>query len=125
MIAGNNHNVHSELENDQEFLQLADLIDMQEQLENAIENLDEINFDSIQFCSMLQTPDQALPFMAYKIFTKYDILKKFHIDLETFYTFTKEISHGYFKENPFHSVAHIVDSIQAMHYFLNVGNLES
>lgn len=63
--------------------------------------------------------------MVYKIFTKYDILKKYHIELETCYNFSKEISLGYFKENPYHNVTHIVDSIQAMHYLLTVGSLET
>lgn len=33
------------------------------------------------------------------------------------------MSLGYFKENPFHDIHHIIDSTQAMHYFFTVGNL--
>lgn len=104
-----------------DFLHLAELIDSLDQLEQTIENLDEISFDSFAFCGVLV--EKSLPFMVYKIFTKYDLLKKYNIELETCYNFSKEISQGYFKENPYHNCTHIVDSVQAMHYLLTVGNL--
>lgn len=34
------------------------------------------------------------------------------------------MSHGYFKENPFHSVIHILDSLQGLHFMLKVGNIK-
>lgn len=34
------------------------------------------------------------------------------------------MARGYFKENPFHNQMHIIDSMQAMHYLLTVGNLQ-
>lgn len=41
------------------------------------------------------------------------------------YNFMKEINLGYFKENPYHNATHIIDSLQAMHYFMSVGNLQA
>ena len=63
--------------------------------------------------------------MVYQVFKKNDLCAKFHISTECLYNFSKEISLGYFKENPFHNVQHIIDSLQAMHYFFENGNLNS
>ena len=31
---------------------------------------------------------------------------------------------GYFKENPYHNVVHILDSLQGLHYMLKIGNMK-
>merc|ERR1712151_1155983 len=37
---------------------------------------------------------------------------------------TREMSQGYFKENPFHNVVHILDSLQGLHFMLKAGNIK-
>ena len=81
---------------------MADLQDFgQDQLDQALENFDEIQFDCFSFCSVMM--DASLPFMVSQLFQNYDLLSKFHIPTEVLYNFSKDISQGYFKENPYHN----------------------
>jgi hypothetical protein len=34
------------------------------------------------------------------------------------------MANGYFQDNPYHNQAHIVDSLQGMHYLMNTANLK-
>ena len=74
-----------------------------------MELFDEIQFDSFNFTGVLN--EAALPFVVHNIFQKQDLYSKFHISVSTLYNFTKEIAQGYFKENPYHNVTHIIDSL--------------
>lgn len=74
-----------------------------------MENFDEIAFDSFGLEGILA--ELSLPFMTNKIFQKYDFLSTFYITAETLFNFSKEITHGYFKENKYHNAVHIVDSL--------------
>jgi hypothetical protein len=49
--------------------------------------------------------------MTYKIFKAYNFYEAFHIDLEKSINFSREIQNGYFSDNPYHNITHIVDSI--------------
>lgn len=87
-----------------------------EHLEMATEKFELVSFDAFSFEQILS--DNALQFVSYKIFQHFGLFKHYHIKLEYMVNFTKEIQAGYFKENPFHSVTHIVDSLQALYYFM-------
>lgn len=107
---GSNHQLLNCDEADQEFIMLAEYIDLgQDQLDQVLENFDDIAFDSLGLEAILG--ELSLPFMANKIFQKYDFLDIFHIPAETLFSFAKEITHGYFKENAYHNSVHIVDSL--------------
>ena len=110
---------------DQEFLQMADHNDMgvQDSLDQLLENFDDVAFDSFQIEQILS--ELSLPFIINKIFHRYDFLESFYISNETLFNFSKEITHGYFKENKYHNATHIIDSLQAMHYLMYTGNLQS
>jgi len=69
--------------------------------------------------------DAALPYIVHNIFLKNELYSKFHISVGTLFNFSKEIAQGYFKENAYHNVTHIIDSLQAMHYLMTVGNLQN
>jgi len=38
--------------------------------------------------------------------------------------FTREIQAGYFKDNPYHNVIHVLDSMQGLHFMLKAGNVK-
>ena len=110
MKGGGNHQLLNCDEADQEFIMLAEYMDLwQDQLDQDLENFVEIAFDSFRLEGILNA--LSIPFMANKIFQKYDFLDTFYIPAETLFSFSKEITHGYFKENKYHNVVHIVDSL--------------
>ena len=101
---------NSEFDVDIEFLTLADLLEIGiDHLEQAVENLEEINFDVFNFSSIMT--EHSFSFMIHKIFQKYEFYKIYNISQETLYNFSKEIGLGYFKENPYHNQLHIIDSL--------------
>ena len=68
--------------------------------------------------------DNSLQFMVYKLFQFHNLQKYANIKLDTLVNFTREMALGYFKENPFHNVVHILDSLQGLHYMLKTGNMK-
>lgn len=110
---------------DQEFLTISDLLDLGPDLfETAMENFEDISFDVFAFCQIFTGNDKSMAFMVHKLFQKYDLYRKFHINCETLHNFSHEMSQGYFRENKYHNQEHIIDSLQAMHYLLTVGDLK-
>lgn len=69
-----------EVDSDDEFLNLTDLIDMDKTyLDSAVEKFDEIAFDSFTYCQILST--HSLHYICYKIFKMYNFFEQFHIPL--------------------------------------------
>lgn len=54
----------------------------------------------------------------------YNIFNAFHFTPDRLLNFTTEIANGYFSDNAYHNQVHIIDSLQAMHYLMNVANLK-
>ena len=79
-------------------------------------------FDPFHFEQILS--ENSLQFLFYKIIQQNSLLKQYNITLESLSSFVREISQGYFKENPFHNQVHIVDSLQGLHYLLKIGNVK-
>jgi hypothetical protein len=77
--------------------------------EQATQELDNIGFDSFNFESMLN--ENALQLLSFKIFKQQNFFDQYHIPLENLVNFSGELQMGYFKENPYHCVTHILDSI--------------
>ena len=68
----------SEFDIDIEFLTLADLLEIGiDHLEQAVENLEEINFDVFNFSSIMT--DNSFSYMIHKIFQKYEFTKIYNI----------------------------------------------
>mmetsp|Transcript_7813 Transcript_7813/g.7278 ORF Transcript_7813/g.7278 Transcript_7813/m.7278 type:complete len:245 (+) Transcript_7813:1383-2117(+) len=110
-------------ENEREFLEMTELIDMDRTLfENAMEKFDETGFDSLTFCQILT--GNSLQYISFKLFDIYFFFPSFHIHMEKLANLARELQNGYFGDNPYHNVTHIVDSMQAMHYLISVGNLK-
>ena len=93
-----------------------------EHLEMATEKLDMTTFDVFHFEQILT--DNSMNYMVYKILQQHQLFGFARIKLENFIAFVREISQGYFKENQFHNSAHILDSLQGLHFMLKVGNIK-
>ena len=63
--------------------------------------------------------------MIYQIFQRNDLMNIFHIPMQVLYNFSREMAAGYFNENKYHNAMHICDTMQAMHYFIERGDLKS
>jgi hypothetical protein len=108
---------------DQEFLVMVDLVDMEiEHLEMALDRIDMTSFDAFHFDQILN--ESSLQFLVYKIFQFHNLFKFANVNLESLVCFTREMSQGYFKENPFHNVVHILDSLQGLHFMIKSGNIK-
>lgn len=102
---------------------MVDLVDMDiEHLEMSLERVDQSNFDAFHFDQILN--DNSLQFLVYKIFQFHNLNKFANIKVENLVCFTREMALGYFKENPYHNVVHILDSLQGLHFMLKVGNIK-
>jgi hypothetical protein len=71
-------------------------------LDQAVENFDTIQFDVFNYCQYLQEK-LSLPFMVHKIFNTYEFFSTYDIEQQICFNFSKEMTEGYFKENPYHS----------------------
>lgn len=79
-------------------------------------------FDAFTFESLLT--DNALGYITYKLFRHYQFFDSYHLSIETLLNFMKEAQLAYFKENPYHNVVHVIDSMQGLHFMLTQGNLK-
>lgn len=79
-------------------------------------------FDSFTFDSLLT--ENSLAYLTFKLFKQYNFLDSYFIDVEVLLNFTREVQTAYFKENPYHNVLHVIDSLQGLHFMLTHGNLK-
>lgn len=85
------------------------------------EQWEEISFNVTEYCVHMQ--HNGLPYMFYKICKYHDFYCKYHFSLETCYNLCLELNKGYPMENSYHNYYHIIDSLQAMHYFMSICGL--
>ena len=93
-----------------------------ELLETQDELIEQTNFDPFNFDSMLS--DNSLVYLTFKLFKQYNFFNLYHIELETMINFVREVQLAYFKENHYHNVIHILDSMQGIHFMLTHGNIK-
>lgn len=89
---------------------------------NALEKFDESQFDPFAFTQIVG--DTSFQYLMYKILSMYGIMAPFNIPLKKLCKFSEEMQKGYSEENEFHCPAHIVDTLQAMHYMYSTANLK-
>ena len=54
-----------------------------------------------------------------------DIFETYHVELETLFNFTNEISQGYPKDvQKYHTLYHVIDSMQGLQYVLTNGDVK-
>lgn len=66
---------------------------------------------------------KSLQFLTFKLFSLYNLIIPYQISLKKLVDFSSTIQKGYFVENPYHNTAHIVDTMQAMHYLYFTANI--
>lgn len=116
--------MNSAYDQDYEFLGFGDQSEIgQEQLDLAMEHFEFVTFDVFNYGSVMG--NEAFGYVVFKIFQKQDFFRKYDIEIETAYRFSHEIVQGYFKENTYHNQNHIIDSLQAMHYIMEVRSLKT
>ena len=100
-----------------------ELVDLQEFefYESANQNLEFVHFDPFMFESILD--GNALEYITFKIFKTHNFFESYHVSLEYVVNFSGELKLGYFKENPYHNTAHIIDSMQGLNYLMLNGDV--
>ena len=69
------------------------------------------------------TTGRPLFFVAYSLFIRHDLIKKFGIDDSKLRRFLSIIESGYDNKNPYHNSTHAADVVQTLNYFLSKGGL--
>ena len=93
---------YQETDEDKEFLDMIDLVEVERTfLDNSLEKLEELSFDSFNFCQVL--PGHGIQYMMFKICQMYNLFDTFHFPLEKLVNFSTEIANGYFMDNPYHN----------------------
>lgn len=93
-----------------------------ELLEQWDENIESSTFDAFTFDNLLN--ENSLAYLTFKLFKQYNYLQSYHVELETMINFIREVQLAYFKENPYHNIIHVIDSMQGLHFMLSQGNLK-
>lgn len=93
-----------------------------ELLDQWDENIELTTFDAFTFDNLLN--ENSLAYLTFKLFKQYNFLQVYHVELETLINFIREVQLAYFKENPYHNIIHIIDSVQGLHFMLTSGNLK-
>ena len=93
------------------------------EMQEAFEGVDEWNWDMNKFVAV--SGDYCFPFMALKLFLKYDIYKSYNdFNMDKWMNFTLELYLGYTINNPYHRHEHIIDTVHATHYFYEKAGLK-
>ena len=90
--------------------------------ENVLKKFDETQFDSFEFSQIMG--EKSFQFLMYEIFSIYNIMTPFNIPIRKLCDFAGKMQRGYSEENEYHCPAHIVDTLQAMHYLYYTANLK-
>jgi hypothetical protein len=102
------------------------LMDLQEfdkeLLEQQDESMELATFDSFTFESLLT--ENALPYLTYRVFQQYNFFETYFIEIEVLINFVREVHQAYFKDNPYHNIVHIIDSMQGLYFMLTHGNFK-
>ena len=67
--------------------------------------------------------ENALQYLTFKIFHQLNFFETYKIPMENLVNFTGELTLGYFKDNPYHNVTHILDSMQGLYFLVRNGEL--
>ena len=107
---------------EQKFMTLIDQTELTSELyEQAIKDMDSPNFDAFNLEGVIH--ENSLQFMTFKIFKQLNFFDLYHIPLENVVIMAGELPMGYFKDNPYHCVTHIIDSMQGMSFLMTNGEV--
>ncbi|XP_070570258.1 dual specificity calcium/calmodulin-dependent 3',5'-cyclic nucleotide phosphodiesterase 1A-like isoform X5 [Ptychodera flava] len=87
------------------------------QVINLFKNVDDWSFSV--FALNDASENHALKYMAYELFTRYDLISKFKIPVTNLNAFLDVMEAGYSKyKNPYHNLIHAADVTQTIHHVL-------
>jgi hypothetical protein len=120
MMMGQSIAMQPEIEYDHEFFSMANATDiLPDQLASAMENFEEVGFDSFNYCQ--QMGDCSMPYMVHLLFQRHDFYNRFFVSMHTCFNFSSKISSGYWKvqrQNFFQSVSVSAHSSGHLHQLL-------
>lgn len=95
-----------------------------DQIYETLDKVDEWSWDLIKYSQASE--DLCFPILCLKIFLKYDIYRKFEdMNLDKWLNYLTALYTGYQFSNPYHNKDHILDTVQATHYFYKTAGLEN
>ena len=83
--------------------------------EEAFQTLDKWQFDAFSFIQI--TKEFGFTYFTMRLIGKYMTFKSVNVDSNTYCRMLQKLSYGY-NSKQFYSEVHIIDSLQAAHYFL-------
>ncbi len=91
--------------------------------ESGLEKVGQWTFDAITYHQMLS--EQGFIILCLKIISAHVSVKQFGVAIPTLIEFIKEIYGSTQREpHPLHNATHVIDALQALHFFLGVGNIK-
>ncbi len=95
-----------------------------EQLEESIQGIDEWTWDLNRYYNLAGS--HAFAFLGLRLFIGYDVMRACEdLSIDHWYNFLTKLSYGYAYKNHYHKEEHIIDTVQASHYFFTSGGLGS
>nr|XP_006819270.1 PREDICTED: calcium/calmodulin-dependent 3',5'-cyclic nucleotide phosphodiesterase 1C-like [Saccoglossus kowalevskii] len=84
---------------------------------NLFKNVDDWSFNV--FALNDASDNHAMKYMAYELFTRYDLISKFKIPVTNLNAFLDALEAGYSKyKNPYHNLVHAADVTQTVHHVM-------
>ncbi|OMJ67417.1 hypothetical protein SteCoe_35440 [Stentor coeruleus] len=95
-----------------------------EQIYETLEKIDDWNWDVLKFSQIADT--WCFPILCLRLFLKYDIYRKFEeMNLDKWLNYLSSLYLGYQFNNMYHNHNHIIDTVQATHYFYKTAGFEN
>lgn len=92
------------------------------QVDVLLEKVEDWDFDIFQVAKL--TNNRPLFFVAYALFQRHDLCRRFNIEDANLRRFLAVIEEGYEASNPYHNSVHAADVLQTLNYMIVHGGLE-
>jgi cAMP-specific phosphodiesterase 4 len=97
-------------------------VSAEKQVDAMLENVEDWDFNMFQLAEL--TKGRPLFFIAYSLFNRYDLIRKFSIDETKLKRFLTIIEDGYDSKNPYHNSIHAADVLQTLNCFISKGKMD-
>lgn len=95
-----------------------------DEIYKTLEKVDEWSWDVNKFAQAAES--WSFPILCLRLFLKYDIYKQYEdqLNLDKWLNYLSGLYQGYLFKNKYHNEYHILDTVQATHYFYKTAGLE-
>jgi hypothetical protein len=95
-----------------------------DEIYKTLEKVDEWSWDVNKFAQAAE--GWSFPILCLRLFLKYDIYKQYEdqLNLDKWLNYLSGLYQGYLFKNKYHNEYHILDTVQATHYFYKTAGLE-